>query len=131
MNEILEKMRKEDRLLSESAVMKAVQKALIEMGYEPLGDEVQKVFEAIDNVKELAEEHNNGWIPCSERLPEYTDDYNVTVLVASELGSYEKATTLRFEKIKGKEPKWIIPQNEVLIVLAWQPLPAHYQPKGE
>lgn len=84
-----------------------------------------------ENVKMPAEHWNGGWIPCSERLPEYTDDYNVTVVVASELGSYEKVTTLRFEKIKGREPKWIIPQNEVSIVLAWQPLPAPYQPKGE
>ena len=41
----------EDRLLSENAVMKSVQKALIEMGYEPLGDEVQKIFTAIENTK--------------------------------------------------------------------------------
>ena len=25
---------------------------------------------AIEIVKQLAEEHNGGWIPCSERLPE-------------------------------------------------------------
>ena len=51
--EILEKMRKEDRLLKESKVMKAVQKAMIEMGYEPLGDEVQKIFATIENVSQI------------------------------------------------------------------------------
>jgi len=62
--EIIEKMEKEDRLLSESAVMIAVQKALIEMGYEPLDDRVMGVYKAIENTPTA-----NGWIPCSERLP--------------------------------------------------------------
>lgn len=48
--EIIEKMEIEDRLLSENAVMKAVQKALIEMGYEPLDDSVMGVYKAIENV---------------------------------------------------------------------------------
>lgn len=30
---------------------------------------------AIEIVKELAEEHNNGWILCSERLPEEYGEY--------------------------------------------------------
>ena len=64
-NEILEKMRKEDRLLLESAVMLSVQKALIDMGYEPFEDKVRGVYTAIENTP-IA----NSWIPCSERLPE-------------------------------------------------------------
>lgn len=48
--EIIEKMEKEDRLLSESAVMKAVQKEFIEMGYEPLDERVMGVYKAIENV---------------------------------------------------------------------------------
>ena len=29
---------------------------------------------AIEIVNQLAEEHNDGWIPCSEKLPENDDD---------------------------------------------------------
>lgn len=78
---------------------------------------------------ENALESSSGWIPCNERLPEYTDEYNVTVGVLSEFGYYEKATTLRFERIKGKEPRWIVPKEEVYKIIAWMPLPAQY--KGE
>lgn len=63
--EIIEKMEKEDRLLSESAVMKAVQKALIEMGYEPLDERVMGVYKSIENVQTA-----NDWISCSSgKLP--------------------------------------------------------------
>lgn len=67
------------------------------------------------------------WVLCEEKLPEYTNEYNVTVGVASEFGYYEKVTTLRFERIKGREPQWIIPKHEVYCVIAWMPLPLAYQ----
>lgn len=51
--EIIEKMRKEDRLLKESAVVKAVQKELIEMGYEPFEEKVMGVYTAIENVSQI------------------------------------------------------------------------------
>ena len=47
--DILEQLRKQDRLLSESAVMKSVQKAIIEMGYEPFEEKVMGIYTAIDN----------------------------------------------------------------------------------
>lgn len=84
-----------------------------------------------DKVDKIEQEYNNGWIPCSERLPKYTDEYNVTVDVASEMGCYRKVTTLRFENIKGTMPIWIIPKGEVYRIIAWQPLPPKYEPKGE
>ena len=73
------------------------------------------------------DENWNEWIPCDERLPQYTDEYNVTVGVASEFGYFEKVTTLRFERIKGKEPRWVIPKNEIYNVIAWMPLPSAYK----
>ena len=72
------------------------------------------------------------WISVDDRLPQYTDEYNVTVGVPSEFGYFEKVKTLRFERIKGKEPRWIIPKNEIYNVIAWMELPKKYQPpKGE
>ena len=72
------------------------------------------------------------WISVEDRLPQYTDEYNVTVGVPSEFGYFEKVKTLRFERIKGKEPRWVIPKNEIYNVIAWMELPKKYQPpKGE
>ena len=67
------------------------------------------------------------WIRCDEKLPQYTDEYNVTVGVASEFGYFEKVTTLRFERINGKEPRWVTPKNEAYRVIAWMPLPSPYK----
>ena len=72
------------------------------------------------------------WISVDDMLPQYTDEYNVTVGVPSEFGYFEKVKTLRFERIKGKEPRWVIPKNEIYNVIAWMELPKKYQPpKGE
>lgn len=81
----------------------------------------------ISIVNEVEQEYNNGWIPCSERLPEYTDEYNVTVGVASEFGYYEKVTTLRFQRVAGELTKWIVPNDTVYVVIAWKPLPEQYK----
>lgn len=72
------------------------------------------------------------WISVDDELPKHTDEYNVTVGVPSEFGYFETVTTLRFERLKGKEPRWVIPHNEIYRVIAWMPLPKKYQPpKGE
>lgn len=68
----------------------------------------------------------NKWTPCNEGLPQYTDEYNVTVSVSSEFGYFEKVTTLRFERVRGREPQWIMPKNEFYYVIAWMPLPKPY-----
>ena len=71
-------------------------------------------------------------ISVDDRLPQYTDEYNVTIGVPSEFGYFEKVKTLRFERIKGKEPRWVIPKNEIYNVIAWMELPKKCQsPKGE
>ena len=33
------------------------------------------IYKSTEIVQEVAEEYNNGWIPCSERLPEERDWY--------------------------------------------------------
>ena len=42
------------------------------------GDWNSAIDESIKIVNELAEEYNNGWIPCSERLPEEDGYYLIT-----------------------------------------------------
>lgn len=81
-------------------------------------------------ISALEKQIDDGWIPCSERLPEYTDNYNVTVGIGSMLGYFEEVRTYRYEIFNGKNPyrKWIIPNNanEIVNVIAWQNLPTKY-----
>ena len=72
---------------------------------------------------------NNGWIPCSERMPgvpeEIDDDecpdFNVTIKGA------DRVTTLKC----ASDGTWFDDLGYTYDVIAWQPLPAPYQSKGE
>ena len=83
------------------------------------------IYSAIEIVNQLAEEYNNGWIPCSERLPENIS----TVLVQVE--EFESPTIGWYGNIDG----WRLLEKDFdelndFTVIAWQPLPPAYQPKG-
>lgn len=105
---------------------------------------------AIEIVNQLAEEYNNGWIPCSERLPETNDAVNITWVNRKPEPYYkdikDKPFTATGHYHKGK---WywyscvckdyldeygnsdIDEVDKDIEIIAWQPLPAPYQPKGE
>ena len=95
--------------------------------YEQVGNALDK---AIEIVKQEAEQCNNGWIPCSERLPK--EDEKVYISTKTErvyVGVYTKR--YGFEKREG----FICDDGFMWMntALAWKPyvLPAPYQPKGE
>ena len=71
-------------------------------------------------VQQLQEQNNNGWIPCSERLPETYE--NVSICQSD---GYVNVGWYSLNEFKD--------MNSILYkdVIAWQPLPAPYQPKGE
>ena len=76
-----------------------------------------------ETVKEIEENHN-GWIPCSERMPE-----DEQVVIACK---YKSISILRYStktnhwyELSGN---WWWSAN---MVTAWQPLPEPYQQKGE
>ena len=77
--------------------------------------------EAIEIVKQEAERYNNGWIPCSERLPKYGE---VVMCSCTNGGITISCITHRSEK-----------QSKIVrfgqhSVIAWQPLPEPFQ-KGD
>ena len=96
---------------------------------------------------EFREEHNGGWIPCSERLPEehdsifaefkgtdkwksamfekISDAVNVTVV-----GERGDAVTMQAHTVDGEWNCDLLKVNKSYRVIAWQPLPAPYKPKG-
>ena len=70
--------------------------------------------DAIEIVKEVATEHNNGWIPCKVEMPKEHKKYLVT------------CKGIDIPQIRLFEGDW----DSSAEVIAWQPLPAPYQ-KGE
>ena len=100
------------------------------------------VDDAIDIVKQEAEQYNNGWILCSERLPE--DDKKKYMVQKTNgfiyiLGFTKDAYKLNrydFAEYRGKkkqlfydyDPEYGYIECECEV---WQQLPEPYQPKGE
>jgi len=85
----------------------------------------------IDPVKAMASEllqlrEQTRWVPVSERLPEYTDEYNVTCQVSTPSGCFITVRTYRFVRCEGREPTWTIPNDimESATITHWRPLPA-------
>ena len=84
--------------------------------------------DAIEIVKQEAEQYNNGWFPCSERLPEDKQTCLVTARIyftpdhVDEIDNYIGVGIDTYSKQFG----WLGTEP-----IAWQPLPAPYQPKGE
>ena len=77
-----------------------------------------------ETVKEIEDNHN-GWIPCSEQLP----DYGERVLLQDFGGNITLEKCERKKKVKGfTDGNWWSSANNYL---AWQSLLEKYQPKGE
>ena len=78
---------------------------------------------AVEIINQLAEEHNNGWIPCSEVLPEVSGEYYTYVY-------YDGHYMHSVDEIDcdGMIKKWNCASDYQ--ILAWKPV-APYQPKGE
>ena len=89
---------------------------------------------AIEIVKQEAEKFgtdtnvgSNGWIPCSERLPEDDSICIVTVEYPN------NKTMVDYGWFDRKSCCWFVGMQEFRTsnILAWQPLPKPYQPKVE
>ena len=83
--------------------------------------------EVIEIVKQEAEQYNNGWIPCSEKLPDVRQDVLVTVKYTGFMGMH--GYWIKTGHMESENDWWgDCAGGEVI---AWQPLPQPYQPKGE
>ena len=103
--------------------------------YDAYADGMNDAFdEAIEIVKQEAEKFgrdtnvgSNGWIPCSEKLPEVRQDVLVTVKYTGFMGMH--GYWIKTGHMEAENDWWgDCAGGEVI---AWQPLPQPYQPKGE
>ena len=74
-------------------------------------------------VEEVAEEYNDGWIPCSERLPEDDSICIVTVEYPN------NKTMVDYGWFDRKGVCWFVGMQEFRTsnILAWQPLPEPFK----
>ena len=88
-----------------------------------LNKSTQLAFDdAIEIVKQEAEQYNNGWIPCSERLPEANQ-----MVLATEKDS-EYVILCCYEFFEGYGYGFNGSNGNVI---AWQPLQQPFHEKGE
>ena len=96
-----------------------------------LAEEYEQTIDVADLVEKYGQKNvlNDGWIACSERLPEVNEElFSDDLLV-----SFKESNDLKIAFYDGNKEKWYLRSSAPYIgqVIAWQPLPAPYQPKGE
>ena len=125
MQEVFEKIIKKLGIRAEKSEKKEMDAEHFEYAQMYKGERIA-FGDAIEIVKQEAEKYNNGWIPCSERMPE---KYN-RVLAYTDAGGYYIAHVNGCGKFvcTAECVSTVIENSDVI---AWQPLPAPYQPKGE
>ena len=91
--------------------------------------------DAIEVVKEVAAEYNNGWIPCSDRIPT-VDEYlkNDGRFIVTDGNRIYQSIFDRYDSMTfcdmGYDFANHVPYTEEdKSVIAWQPLPQPYEPK--
>ena len=119
-----------DDSISRSALMDKLKKwkfANEERGYDTAKDLIQEMIDLVKEQKSFSS--NDGWIPCSERLPETGKRYLVSAIWTDE--EFRKPAV--YDAVYGGDGLWHSYNYEPVPyeVIAWQPLPAPYQPKGE
>lgn len=95
--------------------------------------------ETIRIVNKLAEEYNNGWINADVESPTENGKYIVYYRKWTDGNYLPKFDETEIRILRYRNNDWVFPtygdtEAEKDIhreVLAWQPLPAPYQPKGE
>ena len=79
--------------------------------------------EAIEIVKQEAEQYNNGWIPCSEKLPDVRQDVLVTVQYTGFMGMH--GYWIKTGHMEAENDWWGDCAGGD--VIAWQPLPEPFK----
>ena len=73
---------------------------------------------------------SNGWIPCSERLPNQDGEFSDVLITCESIADGVFVQSAEFYIAADGEPVFDA-LYDYERVLAWMPLPQPYQPKGE
>ena len=128
MKELIEKIKKEIKKKIESYMdlqcdfedhEMSYQEEILDNHYEGCKSGLET---AIDIINKEAKSYNNGWILCSDRLPDFLDN----VLVCTKSGGRTIAH-LKHTPIEWRD----MYMNKIDDVIAWKYLDAPYQQKGE
>ena len=93
------------------------------------------ISDVIKVIKSIEKEYNNGWIPCSDRLPEDETDYLCCYEYTEIGGTHEGEKFKDYGVFYYDGYKWIkywetINKKNIQVV-AWQPLPEPYEEETE
>ena len=113
--QVFEKIKYNLMVLAEETYYKSVD------GDTNAGQRNSAYHKAIQIVEKVAEEYNNGWIPCEVELP---NDKKGTQEVLVQRKNGERLVAFYN---KGWSDGWI----GLYDIEAWQPLPPKYKSKGE
>ena len=129
MNEVFEKIiEKQEELFQDLNVIEVLSHVDFDSTIQNSLDNFLKAItnEAIEIVKHEAERYNNGWIPCSEKLPDVRQDVLVTVKYTGFMGMH--GYWIKTGHMEAENDWWgDCAGGEVI---AWQPLPKPFQ-KGD
>ena len=120
-----------DKVVEELEERKALHERLVE--YENKNGTVTEKYQhikaidvlndAIEIVKQETEKYNNGWIPCSEKLPDVRQDVLVTVKYTGFMGMH--GYWIKTGHMEAENDWWgDCAGGEVI---AWQPLPKPFK----
>ena len=126
MNKVFEKIiEKQEELFQDLNVIEVLSHVDFDSTIQNSLDNFLKAItnEAIEIVKQEAEQYNNGWIPCSEKLPELRKDVLVTVKYTGFMGMH--GYWIKTGHMEAENDWWgDCAGGEVI---AWQPLPKPFK----
>lgn len=82
-------------------------------------DEVERILVEVPSAEQR-------WIPCSERMPERSDYYLVTEVLAFDEGEYPDVVSVKLEWYSTINKAW-----HDIPPVAWMPLPEPYKERSE
>ena len=128
MNKVFEKIiEKQEELFQDLNVIEVLSHVDFDSTIQNSLDNFLKAItnEAIEIVKQETEQYNNGWIPCSEELPELRKDVLVTVKYTGFMGMH--GYWIKTGHMEAENDWWgDCAGGEVI---AWMELPSAYRPK--